>query len=219
MEKKGTVYGPIKVKPSEVHEAALDYRAGKQQGEYTLEDYYAIPEDKRMELIDGVLYDMTSAPSYIHQAIAAAVFRQLDAYIERKGGSCMPFFAPCDVQLDCDNRTMVQPDVMIVCDRDKLRRRVLFGAPDFVVEILSPSTRQKDMHIKLHKYRKAGVREYWMVDPDKQTITVYDLEHDSFPTVYGFRDQVPVNIFDGDCLVDFAKILEQIEFLYEREDY
>ena len=105
--------------------------------------------------------------------------------------------APLDVQLDRDDRTMVQPDVLVVCDRSKVVRRCVYGAPDFVVEILSPSTWEKDMYVKLGKYESAGVREYWIVDPKKKRVLVYDFEHTDFPALYTFTDQIPVGIFDG----------------------
>ena len=123
-----------------------------------------------------------------------------------------------DVQLDCDDKTMVQPDVMVVCDRDKIINRCLYGAPDFVVEILSPSTSKKDSTIKLKKYKDAGVREYWMVDPDKKKVVVYDWNKSDIPVVYGFDAKVPVGIFDGECEIDFAEIYEEIAFLYEKEE-
>ncbi len=110
---------------------------------------------------------------------------------------------------------MVEPDIMIICNRDLIRERSYYGAPDFVVEILSPSTRGRDTRLKLRKYRNAGVREYWIVDPDNKVVTVYDFEHSSFPMAYGFADQVPVNIYNGSCVVDFAQIYEKIQFMYE----
>ena len=214
MEKKGNVYGPIGVKPPEVREAALDYRGSKQQGEYTLEDYYALPDDQRAELIDGVLYNM-APPTGIHQFFSGEIYAQLRDYVREKRGKCMPFVAPYDVQLDRDDRTMVEPDVFVVCNRDQIRKNVVYGAPDFVVEVLSPSTRKKDIWLKLHKYRDAGVREYWIVDPDGKTVTVYDFEHDSEPEIYGFEGKVPVNIFGRTCEIDFADIYERIRFLYD----
>lgn len=105
-------------------------------------------------------------------------------------------------------------DILITCDRDKLHERVVYGAPDFVVEILSPSTRKKDVFLKLHKYENAGVREYWIVDPDKKRILVYDFNADEWPTIYSFQDKIPVRIFGGDCVIDFAEIDEYISFLY-----
>ncbi|WP_346662301.1 Uma2 family endonuclease [uncultured Merdimonas sp.] len=198
---------------------SLAYMANdpKVQGEYTLADYYALPDDRRVELIDGVIYDMSS-PESIHQILITEIWSQLRSYIDRKKGACLPMTAPLDVQLDRDDRTMVQPDVLVVCDRSKVVRRCVYGAPDFVVEILSPSTWEKDMYVKLGKYESAGVREYWIVDPKKKRVLVYDFEHTDFPALYTFTDQIPVGIFDGECRVDFASIYEYVRFLYERED-
>ena len=123
-----------------------------------------------------------------------------------------------DVQLDCDDRTMVQPDVLVVCDRDKIIKRCIYGAPDFVVEILSPSTKRKDGIIKLSKYISAGVREYWIVDPDKKQVVVYDFQKEDYPVIYGFGGEIPVGIFDGECRIDFAEIYEYMLFLYEKEE-
>ena len=184
----------------------------KLPGEYTLDDYYALPDDQRVELIDGVFYDMAS-PYTTHQIIALDIFTQVKNYISSKKGKCIPLAAPCDVQLDKDNKTMVQPDVMIICDKDKIIKRNVYGAPDFVVEVLSASTKKKDMSIKLSKYINAGVREYWIVDPDKQKIIVYDIEHDIDVSIYGFNDEVPVALYDGKLKVDFKPILEAISFL------
>ena len=113
---------------------------------------------------------------------------------------------------------MVQPDVLIVCDRDIVIRRCVYGAPDFVAEVLSPSTKKKDIYIKTQKYANAGVREYWMVDPDKQKVVVYRFEEDEFPAVYGFNQQIPVAILGGECVIDFSALYDYIRFIYERED-
>ena len=189
----------------------------KRQGEYTLEDYYAIPDDIRVELIDGVIYDM-SAPTFTHQDFAFELAVFLRNYIKDKKGKCKTYVSPIDVQLDRDDKTMVQPDVIVVCDRDKIMNRCLYGAPDFVVEILSPSTSKKDSTIKLKKYKHAGVREYWMVDPDKKKVVVYDWNKSDIPAVFGFDAKVSVGIFDGECVIDFAEIFEEIAFLYEKEE-
>lgn len=125
--------------------------------------------------------------------------------------------SPVSVQLDEDDRTMIQPDVVICCDREKILQSHVYGAPDMVIEILSPSTRKKDMGLKLKKYITARVREYWMVDPDKKKVVVYDLEHNELPAIYGFEDQVPVKIFAGKCQIDFSEIYSCIEFLFEKE--
>lgn len=196
-----------------VKEEAIAYGV-KQQGEYTLEDYYAIPDETRVELIDGVIYDM-SAPTFAHQQIGFLICLQLHNHISKKKGTCIPGVAPIDVQLDCDDKTMVQPDVIVVCDRDKIINRCVYGAPDFVVEILSPSTAKKDSLLKLRKYKEAGVREYWMVDPDKKKVVGYDWNRSEIPMVYGFEAKVPVGIFGGECEIDFEQIYKEIEFLYK----
>lgn len=195
-----------------ISEAVTAYQV-KKQGKYTVEDYYALPDERRVELIDGVIYDM-GAPTTIHQMICTAIWRELIEYIEAKKGECLPFVSPIDVQLDRDDKTMVQPDVLVVCDREKVIKRCIYGAPDFIVEILSLSSRKKDMFTKLAKYKEAGVREYWLVDPDKKQVLVYDLEHEELPIIYGFDSKVPVMIFDGECEMDFAEIYEYISFLY-----
>ena len=192
------------------------YYAGKKQGEYTIDDYYALPDDQRVELIDGVFYDMAT-PLSVHQLIAVEICHKLRAYIESKKGNCLTFDCPVDTQLDCDDKTMVQPDVFVICDRDKITRRGIFGAPDFIIEILSKSTKRKDMFIKLTKYKNAGVREYWMVDPKKKIVLVYDFQNDDDVKIYGFDAKVPVSIFDGDCQIDFQGVYDYVSFLYESD--
>ncbi len=200
-----------------VSEGAAAY-GKKRQGEYTLDDYYKIPDDIRVELIDGVIYELSSAPTLTHQAISGLLYAKLLAHVTAHKGQCMPFISPVDVQLDCDEKTMVQPDVLIVCDRDKLINRCVYGAPDFIIEVLSPSTLRKDMIIKLNKYMAAGVREYWMIDPKRKNIIVYDFQHNQYPMIFGFEDQVPVHMWDGECVIDFKEVYEHVRFLCERED-
>ena len=192
-----------------IREDALAYAADPKQGSYTLEDYYALPDDCRVELIDGVFYDLAS-PQHIHQAILGRLHYELvpcvDAHPE-----CELFMAPSDVRLDNDDRTMVQPDLYIVCGRTDMDPRRLNGAPDFACEILSPSSRSHDLLLKLYKYRNAGVREYWVVDPDRLQVIVFDLEHDLPKKVYSFHDKVPVGISGGACTIDFERIFEKIK--------
>lgn len=199
-----------------VREAQTAYQF-RRQGEYTLEDYYEIPDDIRVELIDGVIYNMT-APTSPHQLIAGFLYAKFLSYVTSQGGACLPMISPLDIQLDCDDRTMVQPDVIVVCDRNKITFRCVYGAPDLVIEVLSKSSRKKDSVIKLNKYMSAGVREYWLIDPMKKSVIVYDFEHSEYPVIYGFDAIVPVRIWDGDCCIDFRELYEHIRFLYDRND-
>ena len=185
------------------------YQADR-NGSYTLDDYYALPEDQRVELIDGYFYEML-APTFGHQTIGGEIYRQVANYIMDKGGSCRPFIAPVDVQLDCDERTMVQPDVGIVCDPSKIKRFGIYGAPDFLVEVISPSTKKKDYIKKLAKYMEAGVREYWLIDPDRKKLVVYDFENDQLPAIYGMEKPVPVMIFGGKLEIHFDRILSWMD--------
>ena len=178
----------------------------------TLEDYLALPEGIRVELIDGVFYDMAS-PTTIHQRIGGQIYTQLNFFVDANNGSCVPFIAPTDVQLDCDDKTIVEPDVFVVCDRDKITKPRIVGAPDFIVEVLSPSNWYHDTQRKLWKYKQAGVREYWIVMPEQMKIHVYEFEKSDEPTIYTFDAEIPVGIWDGKCRVDFKKIYDKISFM------
>lgn len=192
----------------------------KHQGQFTVEDIFALPENVRAELIDGVMYDMAE-PTLLHQAIAGYIHSQFLSYIRRKKGSCFPFMAPVGVQLDRDERTLVEPDVLVVCrkeEEDRIRKRVIFGAPDFVLEVISPASVRRDTIIKMKKYRDAGVREYWLIDPAAKVLQVYDFVNESGNIVYlyNFNNKVPVRIWDGDLEIDLAEMYESLIWLYER---
>jgi Uma2 family endonuclease len=180
----------------------------------TIDDYMKLPEGIRVELIDGVFYDM-AAPIPLHQRIASLIFTAFELHVRANKGNCVPFIAPTDVQLDCDDKTVVQPDVFILCDRDKITKKRIFGAPDLIVEVLTESNWYNDIFRKYNKYRKAGVREYWIVIPDSFKVLVYEFEKSNSerPTEYTFADKVPVGIWDGKCEVDFKEIYEYIKFL------
>lgn len=189
---------------------------GKKQGEYTIEDRNALPEDHPSELIDGVIYTMAS-PALRHQSISGSIYRQLWNYVDAHGGNCTPFIAPTDVRLDRDERTMVVPDVFVICQPDDDRMdndKYINGAPDLIIEVLSPSTRRKDMFTKLHKYEEAGVREYWIVDPKKEKVIVYIFGEDSDVSLYGFDSEIPVGIYQGDCRIDFRRIMRDLKRLH-----
>lgn len=184
------------------------------QGTYTIEDYMALPDEQRVELIDGVIYDM-SAPTAYHQLIGGEIYAEIRNFIKANKGNCVPFIAPTDVQLDCDNRTMVQPDVMIVCDRDKINHKRIFGAPDFIAEVLSPSTKNKDIMIKGAKYQQAGVREYWLIDPAEKNVLVFDFRSELKMKMYTFEDKIPVLIYDGKLVIDMKEINDYLSFADE----
>lgn len=170
---------------------------------YTEEDYYRLPEDVRAELIDGQIYDM-SAPSRIHQEILNAVNNMIYNYIQSKKGNCKVYPAPFAVKpFKDDDKTIVEPDISVICDPGKLTERGCTGAPDWIIEIVSPSTSSQDYVRKLNLYMDAGVREYWIIDPRSQKILVYHLEETDFEVkTYTLRDRVKANIYD-DLWIDF----------------
>ncbi|MCR5337947.1 MAG: Uma2 family endonuclease [Lachnospiraceae bacterium] len=180
----------------------------------TLEDYLALPDDIRVEMIDGVFYYM-SAPTSVHQLIVGEVSAQLRDFVRKNGGDCVPFIAPTDVQLDCDDKTIVEPDVFVVCDRSKITLPRIVGAPDLVIEVLSPSGWYHDMRRKLKKYKNAGVREYWIIMPDHQDVMVYRFWESDVPKDYTFANKIPVGIWEDACEIDFKAVYDLISFLYK----
>ncbi|SEM60251.1 Endonuclease, Uma2 family (restriction endonuclease fold) [Butyrivibrio sp. ob235] len=190
----------------------LEHFNGKKQGEYTIEDYEALPDDVRVELIDGYFFYM-DAPSTRHQLIGGEIYAPIRNYIRKNKGKCIPFISPTDVQLDRDDRTILEPDVFIVCDPSKITEKRIYGNPDFVVEIISPSTARKDRFIKAKKYKYAGVKEFWLVDSKKRNVLVYsfDDEDNDDITIYGFGDKIPIGLYDGKLQIDFADIAEYVD--------
>lgn len=182
----------------------------KQQGEFTLEDYYTLPEDRRIELIDGVIYDM-SAPTFVHQHILGTFFVEVQNYISAKGGKCLPMMAPVDVRLNEDDKTMVQPDLLILCDKSKIQRWGVMGAPDFCLEITSASTNRKDYIKKLHKYIDAGVKEYWIIDPKRRVLVYYHWKDDYLPHMCPLEGKVGVAIYDEELQIDLDKLADLIQ--------
>lgn len=170
---------------------------------YTIDDIYNLPEGSRAELIDGQIYDM-APPSRRHQTIARELFSSINAYIKSKGGSCESFFAPFAVFLHKDDTNYVEPDISVICDQSKLTDKGCSGAPDWIIEIVLPGSRRMDYYTKLFKYRTAGVREYWIVDPEKDRILVYDFESENTGD-YTFADSVKVGIYD-ELFISFSDI-------------
>ena len=198
------------VDPDVVSDVKAAYSAEKKKTSYTMDDYWRISEIRRVELIDGQIYDMAS-PSINHQTIVMDIFLQLMKNKNECNKDCYVFASPATVQLDADDRTGLQPDVLVVCDKDKVNSKTIFGAPDFVLEVVSPGNRSYDMNFKLHKYSDAGCKEYWIVDYERNQILKYDFTQDTLIEIFTFDDKVPVAISGNKCAVDFKRIKEQIE--------
>lgn len=161
----------------------------------TIEDIYALPDGERAELIDGKIYYM-APPSTEHQRLIHLFDREIGNYIQSNHGDCEVFPAPFAVFLDEDNINYVEPDISVICDSSKLDEKGCHGAPDWIIEIVSQSSKSKDYMTKLFKYRTANVREYWIVDPEKQMVTVYYFENDTVEQ-YNFGEEVPIGIYGG----------------------
>lgn len=176
-----------------------------QEKTYTIEDIYALPDGQRAELIDGQMY-MMAPPNRIHQRLSHLLDWTIENYIREKKGNCEVYPAPFSVFLNKDNRNYVEPDISVVCDKSKLNENGCNGAPDWIIEITSPSNPQNDYGLKLFKYRTAGVREYWIVNPQKKTVTVYDFETEKKSNQYNFEDDVPVCIYE-DLSINISDLL------------
>ncbi len=170
---------------------------------FSIKDIYALPEGERAELIDGQIYYM-APPSRRHQRITGELFAAIREYIQKKGGPCEVDIAPFAVFLNEHDRTYVEPDISVICDPDKLDDRGCNGAPDWILEVASPGSRQMDYFIKLFKYRSAGVREYWIVDPEKSRITVWNFES-NHTEEFSFSDSVPAGIYE-DLTINLSKL-------------
>lgn len=176
-----------------------------QEKVYTIDDIYALPEGERAELIDGQIYNM-APPKRIHQQLSGRLYQTIANYIDRKQGECEVYPAPFAVFLNADDKTYVEPDISIICDKDKLNDYGCNGAPDWIIEIVSPSTERMDYGIKLFNYRSSKVREYWIINPSKQTVMVYDFEHELDTKQYSFNDTIPVCIYQ-DLKINIADLL------------
>ena len=161
---------------------------------YTVDDIYALPDGKHAELIDGKIYYM-APPSKTHQKISGKLYQSIANYIDSKNGTCEIYAAPFAVFLNKDDINYLEPDISVICDVSKLDEKGCHGAPDWIIEIVSPGNRPMDYFTKLFKYRNADVREYWIVDPDKEQIMVYSFEKETMEQ-YSFDETVPVGIYD-----------------------
>lgn len=171
--------------------------------EYTIEDIYNLSDGQRAELIDGQIYYI-APPSRRHQRIILSLSRQLADYIDAKNGTCEVDISPFAVFLNEDDKTYVEPDISVICDSGKLTDQGCKGAPDWIIEIVSPASRRMDYFTKLFKYRTSGVREYWLVDPIKNFVIVYNFDK-SDSEQYTFADTIKAGIYD-DLYIDFSTI-------------
>lgn len=204
------------------------------QGTFTYSDYIALPVERRVELIDGWFYDM-AAPNSKHQIIVGEFYTILRE-CAKDHSECMVLLSPMDIMLDEDDRTVVQPDVMVLCDLTKMRKGRVFGAPDLVIEVVSPGSVKNDYSRKSGKYMEAGVREYWIVDYKRRTVVVFrnmalgddpqnnidrnlhkdpyeDPRDDPEITIYGMDGAIPIAISDGKCSIDVSKIAALLDSL------
>lgn len=172
---------------------------------YTEDDYYNLSENVRAELIEGIMIYNQAAPARIHQSILGELYTAINNYIKSKSGHCRVYPAPFAVRLKEGQKTIVEPDISVICDQKKLTDRGCTGAPDWIIEIVSPGNPSHDYIVKLNLYADAGVREYWIVDPDKNRIFVYFLEKARFEVeTYTFQDKIKVNIYE-DLYIDFTE--------------
>lgn len=167
---------------------------------YTLEDIYKLPEGVRAELIDNQIYYM-APPSTTHQRILSSLFTQINNYILNKAGDCEAFPAPFAVFLNETDAKYVEPDISVICEKDKLNESGCVGSPDWIIEIVSPGSRRMDYYTKLFKYRSAKVREYWIIDYEKQLVHVYDFQNDNMEQ-YDIPGKIPVNIYAGELSLE-----------------
>lgn len=165
----------------------------KQEKQYTIDDIYLLPDGKRAELIDGKLYSITP-PTWTHQKISRKLHQAIANYIDSHNRDCEVLATPFAVFLNNNELNYVEPDISVICNRSKLDEKGCHGAPDWIIEIASESSRKMDYLTKLFKYRSAGVREYWIVDAKKQRVTVYFFEKE-FIEEYRIDDDIPVNLY------------------------
>lgn len=174
---------------------------------YTEEDYYKMPEGVRAELIDGKIY-YQAPPGRIHQEILMFLAKTIANYIDEKGGPCRVYPGPFAVKLFQNHATIVEPDISVICNPDKLTSRGCSGAPDWIIEIISPSNSGNDYIRKLNLYMDAGVREYWIVNPSDCTVFVYRLAESKFENIsYSFHERIQAGIYED--LFISLKVFEQ----------
>ena len=174
---------------------AIAYKSG-----FTVDDIYELPEGQRAELVDGKWFDMAT-PSRVHQRISHQLSYELESYIRKKGGDCQVYSAPFAVFLKDDGKNYLEPDISVICDSSKLDDKGCHGAPDIVMEVLSPSTKDRDLGVKLYLYRQSGVREYWAINPEIGISMIYffSLEDEEAEIInqIPFDSEASSKVFEG----------------------
>lgn len=182
----------------------------KENKKYTYGDYLTWPEGERWEIINGIPY-MQAAPTWQHQAILLELSRQFANFLQNK--KCMVFTSPFDLRLpendeqDEDAINVLQPDMVVVCDKSRLKKTGYFGVPELIIEVVSPASGRKDKIEKFNLYERTGVKEYWLVEPDEKVVMVFTLENGSYgrPKIYSENDSVKVSVFD-DLIIDLKLV-------------
>lgn len=178
---------------------------------YTYKDYISYDENEKIEIIEGKVYNMSPAPSRIHQKLITEILFRIRSYIEINNGSCEVYPAPFDVilknevEIIDDSKNIVQPDISVICDKRKLTNEGCTGSPDMIVEIVSPYNPNNDFIRKLNLYDKFKVKEYWIVNPMKKNVLIYKLDDNEsygMPDIYTFEDKIKVGIYN-DLEIDF----------------
>ena len=193
-EKLPFTYDHLMERPMMVQECSAPYRYRARA--YREEDIEKLEEGIRAELIQGHLY-MLAAPNRFHQYILAELLFQIQSHIKANKGKCHVYPAPFDVRIFGDDSAVFQPDISVICDRSKLTKKGCNGAPDWLIEIVSESNSRHDYVTKLMQYQKAGVREYWIVDPEEQMVRVYNFEDPKKTGEYAFGQEIPSGVLEG----------------------
>lgn len=175
----------------------------KEQYKYTVDDILALPEGERAELLDGKIYDM-APPTSTHPFMLGDLHYSIRDFILNHKGSCQVAMASFAVFLNDDDRNYVEPDLSVICNLSKIDEKGCHGAPDWIIEIVSPSSERMDYVVKQFKYRTAGVREYWVIDKPLQKVTVFDFENDKM-FEYDFTQKIPVAIYNGELEIELSR--------------
>lgn len=180
-------------------------KVAKYQGEYVISDLDDVPEEVMYELIEGCIYDR-NVPSVAHQDVLGEIHYLIKNYIKKNKGKCAVFINNTGLTFEEDESNLLVPDLMIVCDENKIKYEEIQGAADFVLEIASPSNARRDYGVKQKIYMEKGVREYWVLNPMKKVLTIYTQDNIECPSIHNFNEKVGIGIYDGKLKIDLKEI-------------